>query len=282
MARLAIDRELIDVWGVPFTPYRLEESLDRIDQLIEERRPTYALTANLNYAMLTEQNPRLREINEHAAFILADGMPLIWASRLQKTPLPERVAGSDLIWKICERAAQNGHRLFILGGAPGVGDLAAAKLRERFPGIQVVGILAPPFRKLSEAEEEAVREQIRAGASRLSDGGLRAAERGVVDCGQLRKNRRACLYSAWGIGRFHCRQSSPGAALVAAHRAGVGLPFGARAAPFVFALFQQWPVSHSHAAAPNPSTFGEPGSVTTSANPLAIDTKRLVSGHCRR
>src|SRR5204862_860380 len=118
-------------------------------------KPRYFITANLHYAMLTATDPRLPPVNEAAAFIVADGMPLVWASRWRAAQLPERVAGSDLVPALCERASQRGYRVFFLGGAPGVGAEAARRLSARFPGLQVAGVESPPFRALS-AEENAV------------------------------------------------------------------------------------------------------------------------------
>lgn len=153
--------EAILVWGLPLKPYSLENALDRIDQLIDQRKPSYFITANLHYAMLSNQDERLRQVNAGADFILADGMPLVWASRLMKTPLPERVAGSDLIWRICERAARKGRRIFLLGGAAGIADEAARRLVENYPGLAIAGIACPPFRKLTPAEEKSLLTQIR-------------------------------------------------------------------------------------------------------------------------
>jgi N-acetylglucosaminyldiphosphoundecaprenol N-acetyl-beta-D-mannosaminyltransferase len=159
----ACDRDpaSIPVWGVPFSPLTLSQTVDRIEQLIERGNPCYAVTANLHYAMLADASPRLREVNERAALILADGMPLVWASRLQGTPLPERVAGSDLIWRLCEHAAKQKHRLFLLGGAPGIADSAAKKLLERFPEIAIAGTASPPFRALSRDEHQNLLQAIR-------------------------------------------------------------------------------------------------------------------------
>jgi N-acetylglucosaminyldiphosphoundecaprenol N-acetyl-beta-D-mannosaminyltransferase len=151
----------VRVWGVPLMPYTLDQAVDRIGALIAAGQPSYFITANLHYAMLSNERPRLQEINERAAFILADGMPLVWASRLQKTPLPERVAGSDLIWKICERAAQQGQRIFLLGGAPGVAEEAARLLPERYHGLAIAGTACPPFRTWTSEEEDALIAQIR-------------------------------------------------------------------------------------------------------------------------
>ena len=121
------------VWGLPLAPVTFDQALDRIDRLIEDGEPSFFITANLNYAMLADADPRLRALNDRAAFLLADGMPLVWWSRLGPRPLPERVAGSDLIYGMCERAARNGHRVYLLGAAPGVADEAAAKLVHEVP-----------------------------------------------------------------------------------------------------------------------------------------------------
>jgi N-acetylglucosaminyldiphosphoundecaprenol N-acetyl-beta-D-mannosaminyltransferase len=149
------------VWGLPLVRDTFEQALDRIDRLITAGRPTFFITANLNYAMLTDADPRIQELNRRAAFILADGMPMVWWSRLGPRPLPERVAGSDLIYGVCERAAQHGHRIYLLGAAPGVADEAAGKLKLKYPGLAIVGVECPPFRKLTAAEEQEQIDRIR-------------------------------------------------------------------------------------------------------------------------
>jgi len=149
--------EPVWVWGLPVSSDTFEQALDRIDRLIVAGEASFFITANLNYAMLTDADDRLKRLNDRAAFLLADGMPLVWWSRLGPRPLPERVAGSDLIYGMCERAAAKGHSVYLLGAAPGVADEAAAALVKRYPGLQIVGVECPPFRKLSADEE---REQI--------------------------------------------------------------------------------------------------------------------------
>ena len=90
-------------------------------------------------------------------------------------PLPERVAGSDLIFELCDLAARKAYRLFFAGGAPGVAELAARRLTERFPGLQVVGTASPSFRDFSTAEYDKLKAQIGAGAaSHLDRGGHHA------------------------------------------------------------------------------------------------------------
>lgn len=154
--------EPVLVLGLPLMPYTHKQALDQIEALVVAGRPTFFITANLNYAMLADRDSRLRELNTQAAFLLADGMPLVWWSRLGRRRLPERVAGSDLIYSLCERAAVRGFRIYLLGAGPGVADAAAEVLESRFPALQIVGTEVPPFRALNEFERNEQTARIRA------------------------------------------------------------------------------------------------------------------------
>ena len=157
-----MSRERSWIWGLPFDPLTYAQLLDGLDRLIASGGPGYLVTANLNYAMLTQQHPDLDAVNREAAFVVADGMPLLWAARWAGTPLPERLTGSDLIFKISELAAKRGYRLFLLGGAPGIAETAAVNLVAKYPGLEIAGTEAPPFRDLSEQEHAAMLERIKA------------------------------------------------------------------------------------------------------------------------
>ncbi len=154
--------ETVWIWGVPFVRWTMAEVVERVGQLVRDGQPSYFITANTQYVMLTDDNPRLRDINSRAAFIVADGAPLVWASRRREKPLPERVAGSDLIFELCAQAARNGHRLFLLGGPPGVAIEASKQLQVRYPELQVVGTECPPFRKLTDTEHNELIARIKA------------------------------------------------------------------------------------------------------------------------
>ena len=103
------------------------------------------MTPNLDHLRQYKTDQDVRPLFDSASLVLADGTPLIWASRLQKTPLPERVAGSELILSLTEAAAPEHRRLFLLGGAPGTAGRAAEELAARFPGIEIVGTFCPDF-----------------------------------------------------------------------------------------------------------------------------------------
>ncbi len=95
------------------------------------------------------------------AFVVADGITLVWASCWKGTPLPERVTGADLIYGLCELAALRGYRIFLLGGGPSVAEAAAQNLAARYPGLCIAGVESPPFRVLDAAEMEAIKNRIR-------------------------------------------------------------------------------------------------------------------------
>lgn len=149
------------VWGVPFSRVTYADALAKIDQLIAGNTPNFLITANLHYAMLSAGDQRLRQNNSRAAMILADGMPIVWASRWRDHPLPERVTGSDIVPLICERAAEKGYGIYLLGAAPGIAEEASRRLCKRFPALRIVGVHAPPFRMLSPDEERQMCDNIR-------------------------------------------------------------------------------------------------------------------------
>ncbi len=150
------------VWGLPFSPLTSIQAVEAVGRLVEARTPSHLVSANLNYAMLSCRDPALRRFNETAALVLADGMPLVWASRGLDRPLPERVAGSDFLFDLADLAADRDFGVFLLGGAPGVGEQAAANLRRRCPGLRIVGVESPPFQPQPDAaQERALVERIR-------------------------------------------------------------------------------------------------------------------------
>src|SRR5215470_9863847 len=119
------------------------EAVETILDASGEDRGGVVMTPNLEHLSEYRTSPEVREAFDDAEIVVADGMPLIWASRLQRTPLPERVAGSDLIWSLSRAAARRGRSVFLLGGNPGAADRAAEVLCERAPGLDVAGVACP-------------------------------------------------------------------------------------------------------------------------------------------
>jgi N-acetylglucosaminyldiphosphoundecaprenol N-acetyl-beta-D-mannosaminyltransferase len=109
------------------------------------RRGSWTITANLDHLRRYQDEPAAKELIDDADLVVADGLPLVWASQLAGTPLPERVAGSNMVWSLCEQASRREIPVFLLGGNPGTAVRAAAVLRKRFPGLEVAATLCPPF-----------------------------------------------------------------------------------------------------------------------------------------
>lgn len=161
-ALLSTTRQPCWLFNVPFMPMTLDETTREMERLVLRNVPSYLITANVNYVMFVDKHPDLLEVNRKAAAIVADGAPLVRASRLTARPLPERVTGQDLLFRFSDLAARKGYRLFFLGAAPGIAAQAARRLCERHPGLQVVGTEAPMLKDLTSAEHDGLLDRIRA------------------------------------------------------------------------------------------------------------------------
>ncbi|MEM6981290.1 MAG: WecB/TagA/CpsF family glycosyltransferase [Planctomycetota bacterium] len=140
----------------------MNQTLDRIEALVERRTPSTVLTANLNFCMLHEDQPALQQITRTADLVIADGQPIVWRSRLSETPLPERVAGSELVVHLARLAAFRRWRIYLLGGQAGVPEQAAKALLQDNPSLEIVGTESPPFRDLTDQEQAEQIARIRA------------------------------------------------------------------------------------------------------------------------
>jgi N-acetylglucosaminyldiphosphoundecaprenol N-acetyl-beta-D-mannosaminyltransferase len=135
----------VRLMGIALDNLDAREALDRISADLAQGRGGWGITPNLDIVRRMVVDPAYRELLSPATLRLADGMPLVWASRVQRTPLKERVAGSDLIWTLSARAAHEGRSVYFLGGNPGAAQTAAAKLKELHPSLIVAGIDCPPI-----------------------------------------------------------------------------------------------------------------------------------------
>jgi N-acetylglucosaminyldiphosphoundecaprenol N-acetyl-beta-D-mannosaminyltransferase len=124
--------------AIEVDPLTFEGALDAIERLVRAGRGGTVLTPNVDHVVQAERHAGLRHAYAAADLRLADGMPVLWAAALLGRPLPAKVSGSDLVIPLARRAARSGWRLWILGGAPGVAERAAAAL-ERETGVRVAG-----------------------------------------------------------------------------------------------------------------------------------------------
>ena len=154
------------VLGVELAITDYEQTLAWIDAAVAARSRAYICVAAVHTVMACQEDPQLRAAVAGADFTVPDGQPLVWALALLGHRLDDRVYGPELMDRACARAARSGQRFYLYGGR-NQGALAqlARSLRLRHPGLRIVGGYAPPFRELSDAEEEAIAADIaRSGA----------------------------------------------------------------------------------------------------------------------
>jgi len=121
----------------------------------------WLVTANLDFLRRHAHDPVSRELYAEADVCVADGMPLVWAMRLQGDRLPERIAGSSLMLPIAERAATEGRSLYLLGGEPVANQKAAEVLRARWPGLVIAGASSPMVKNPPTPEDiHSLREEL--------------------------------------------------------------------------------------------------------------------------
>jgi N-acetylglucosaminyldiphosphoundecaprenol N-acetyl-beta-D-mannosaminyltransferase len=144
--------------GVPIDSLTMEQALARVEQAIASR--TRLLVGVVNAAKLVsmQRDPLLQRDVLACDLILADGMSVVWASRILGQSLPERVAGIDLMLGMLRHASARGYRLYCLGATADVLASALARIAAEFPGVKIVGRRDGYF---SEAEEDEIAELIR-------------------------------------------------------------------------------------------------------------------------
>ena len=139
----------------------MSETVEAIEQMIAADKKSYVVAINVDVVMKIEADPYLKKIVDDADMVLVDGKPLLWISKLHGRPLMETVSGSDLVPLLCEVAAKNGYKVFIIGGKEGSAERAKQRLEEKLPDIKIVGTYAPPFGfEKDDAELERINRMI--------------------------------------------------------------------------------------------------------------------------
>ncbi len=145
------------LFGMEIDAIDMSGAVSTVSQWCREARGErcrYVVTPNVDHAVMFQTNLALQESYREASLVLADGAPVVLASRLLRKGLPERVAGSDLVPALFEAASlECPLRVFLLGAAPGVGDRAAEAIGQRWAGVDVVGTYCPPLGFEQDASE---------------------------------------------------------------------------------------------------------------------------------
>ena len=152
--------ETVNILGVPVSAVNMRDSIKQINEWIHNKKRSYVCVTGVHGIMECQRDEKVCEIHHSAGLVVQDGMPLVYISRLTGHKNAGRVYGPDLLLELCKESLVHGYRHFFFGTT----QTTLIKLKERlvrdFPGLQIVGTYAPPFRLLTTAETAAVIAEI--------------------------------------------------------------------------------------------------------------------------
>ena len=147
-----------ELFGIPIQAATLDKALDRVDAAISDRENLHIGVVNAAKIVNMGRDPALAQSVIASDAIYADGMSVVWASRILRQPLPERVAGIDLMHGILRRGNDKAYRVFCLGARPEVLAKVCQRFRSQYPGIVIAGSHDGYF---DQGEEESIATKIR-------------------------------------------------------------------------------------------------------------------------
>jgi N-acetylglucosaminyldiphosphoundecaprenol N-acetyl-beta-D-mannosaminyltransferase len=152
----------VNVLGVGISVLNLRTALDAIAAAVRERRKGFVCVTGVHGVMEAQDDEAFKKILNGALLCTPDGMPMVWAGKLNGHREMSRVYGPDLMLDVCAWSETSGCKHFFYGGADGVAELLAHNLQARFPQLQIVGTFTPPFRALNADEENKLAAQMAA------------------------------------------------------------------------------------------------------------------------
>lgn len=157
-----------EILGIPLAVSDYEQIMDWMDAMIATGERGYVTAAAVNLVMNAQENPATMEAVMAATLAVPDGQPLVWALRALGHTDATRVYGPDLMASYCARAAGNGTRMYLYGGrGDAERELLADRLRERYPGLEIVGGASPPFTPLTLEQDERLLADIDASGAQI-------------------------------------------------------------------------------------------------------------------
>lgn len=152
--------ERVVVAGVPIDHLNMAGAMARLRAALTRHEQLHVATVNLDFLVKAQHNPALMSVLQRTELNVADGMPVVWLSRLIGRPVPERVAGADLVPLLMREAAACGAGVFLLGGQRGAAEAAARRLARELPNLIVAGWHEPPTARLEELDDEGLIELV--------------------------------------------------------------------------------------------------------------------------
>ncbi len=158
-------KDKVNILGVYVDMVSIKQAADRIMQFFEEDKLHKVYTPNSEILMVAYKEPEFAKLLNDAELLTADGIGVVYASKILGRPISERAAGYDIACDVLDRIKGTDHSVFLFGGKPGVAETAKEKLEEKYPGLKISGLRNGYFKP--EEEPEIVEEINRSGADLL-------------------------------------------------------------------------------------------------------------------
>jgi len=158
LERMPVTFRRVELAGLTLHAATMHDALTLADEAIRQRRRLAFGMVNIAKLVNARRDPLLQDSLLKSDVVLADGQPVVWLSRVQGAPLPERVAGIDLMYRLLDLANQRGYAVFLLGATEAVNAAVADRIQQCYPACRLAGRRDGYF---SEAEEPEVARQIR-------------------------------------------------------------------------------------------------------------------------
>ncbi|WP_270807978.1 WecB/TagA/CpsF family glycosyltransferase [Aeromonas sp. QDB25] len=158
----AIERVREQVLAASIDVLSWKTALERISTWAQNHESRYICITNVHSVVTATQEPAFGEIVQGADMVTPDGAPVAWMLRKLGHANQERINGPDLMWKYCALAAERGESIYLYGGTPETLSILQGVLANSFPELKVAGAYSPPFRPLTQAEDEEIISRINA------------------------------------------------------------------------------------------------------------------------
>lgn len=139
----------VNLFNINFNIVTMDQIIAYLAKVVAEDLSIFIQTVNVDHIILTRKDNFFKKIVDSADIVTCDGMPIVWTSKIKKTPLPERVTGADLTIELCKYSSQYNFKIFILGGEPGVAERAERVAKKLYGNdVKIVGFYSPHYEEL--------------------------------------------------------------------------------------------------------------------------------------
>jgi N-acetylglucosaminyldiphosphoundecaprenol N-acetyl-beta-D-mannosaminyltransferase len=162
-----MSEDRVEILGVRVSAVDMPTACSVVAGWVAEKQRRYVCVTGVHGIMECQRDEELRRIHNASGMTVPDGMPTVWAGKYAGARRMDRVYGPEMMLEICERSVAAGWSSFFYGGAPGTAERLEQEMLRRFPGMKSAGTITPPFRPLTEREDQEVVDVIAASGADL-------------------------------------------------------------------------------------------------------------------